>query len=74
LEPTRSAPNRIPVAQTPIRSCIGKESNGVEATPAQLDGKPIDFRGLRRAPTDEQGVVGLSGMVGRELGFYAEAN
>jgi hypothetical protein len=38
--------------------------------PAQLYGEPIDFRGLRHAPINEQGVVYLFGMVSRELGFY----
>ncbi len=43
------------------------------STPAQLYGEPIDFRGLRHAPINEQGVVYLFGMVSRELGFYVEA-
>jgi hypothetical protein len=42
-------------------------------TPAQLYGEPIDFRGLRHAPINEQGVVYLLGMVSCELGFYIEA-
>ena len=41
--------------------------------PSQLFGEPIDFRGLRHAPTNEQGVVYLFGMVSRELGFSIEA-
>lgn len=41
--------------------------------PPQLYGEPIDFRGLRHAPINEQGVVYLFGMVSRELGFYVEA-
>ena len=47
-------------------------SNG-SREPAQLYGEPIDFRGLRHAPINEQGVVYLLGMVSRELGFYIEA-
>ena len=39
----------------------------------QLFGAPIDFRGLRHAPINEQGVVYLFGMVSRELGFSVEA-
>jgi hypothetical protein len=42
-------------------------------TPAQFYGEPIDFRGLRHAPINEQGVVYLFGMVSRELGFYIES-
>lgn len=41
--------------------------------PPQLFGEPIDFRGLRHAPINEQGVVYLFGMVSRELGFSVEA-
>ena len=36
-------------------------------------GAPIDFRGLRHAPVNEQGVVFLFGMVAYELGFIVEA-
>ena len=42
-------------------------------TPSQLYGEPIDFRGLRHAPINEQGVVFFFGMVSRELGFSIEA-
>jgi len=43
------------------------------AAPLQLYGEPIDFRGLRHAPINEQGVVYLFGMISRELGFNIEA-
>lgn len=36
-------------------------------------GKPIDFRGLRHAPINEQGVVYLFGLVAQDLGFKVEA-
>lgn len=36
-------------------------------------GPPINFRGLRHAPINEQGVVFLFGMVAYELGFIVEA-
>lgn len=36
-------------------------------------GEPIDFRGLRHAPVNEQGVVYMFGMVSRELGFLIES-
>ncbi len=35
-------------------------------------GNPIDFRGLRHEPVNEQGVVFLFGMVARELGYLVE--
>jgi len=36
-------------------------------------GAPMDFRGLRHQPVNEQGVVFLFGMVARELGYMVEA-
>lgn len=36
-------------------------------------GEAIDFRGLRYAPINEQGVVYLFGMVSRELGFLIKS-
>lgn len=36
-------------------------------------GAPIDFRGFRHAPINEQGVVYLFGVVSYELGFIVEA-
>ena len=36
-------------------------------------GSPTNFRGLRHAPVNEQGVVFLFGMVSYELGFIVEA-
>jgi hypothetical protein len=36
-------------------------------------GEPIDFRGMRFAPVNEQGVVYLFGMVSQELGFLIES-
>jgi len=53
----------LPVVETSMRA---------RKTP-QLFGEPIDFRGLRHAPINEQGVVYLFGMVSRELGFSVEA-
>ena len=36
-------------------------------------GEPIDFRGLRFAPVNEQGVVYLFGMISHEMGFLIES-
>jgi hypothetical protein len=36
-------------------------------------GNPIDFRGVRHEPVNENGVVLLFGMVARELGYLVEA-
>jgi hypothetical protein len=35
-------------------------------------GNPIDFRGLRHEPVNEQGVVFLFGMLAKELGYMVE--
>lgn len=35
-------------------------------------GNPIDFRGLRREPVNEQGVVLLFGMLAKDLGYMVE--
>jgi hypothetical protein len=40
---------------------------------ATVFGAPMDFRGLRHAPINEQGVVFLFGMISYELGFIVEA-
>ena len=39
----------------------------------QTYGDPVDFRGLRHVPVNEDGVVFLFGMVARELGYMVEA-
>jgi hypothetical protein len=36
-------------------------------------GHPIDFRGLRHEPVNEQGVVLLFGIVAKELGYIVES-
>ncbi len=36
-------------------------------------GNPIDFRGLRHEPINENGVIFLFGMVAKELGYYVES-
>jgi hypothetical protein len=50
--------------------------NNVRHAPLQdrpAYGNPIDFRGLRHEPVNEQGVVLLFGMVAKELGYIVEA-
>lgn len=39
----------------------------------QTYGNPIDFRGLRHEPMNENGVIFLFGIVAKELGYYVEA-
>jgi hypothetical protein len=64
-----------PLATKPY---VSGETLPTEHRHARLDdqptyGNPIDFRGLRHEPVNEQGVVFLFGMVARELGYYVEA-
>jgi len=54
------------------------DETGRKQRSPRLDGRPtygdpIDFRGLRNEPVNEQGVVFLFGMVARELGYLVEA-
>lgn len=72
---------RVPFATS---SPVASSSTGATVLPSvnhrhsRLDGRPtygnpIDFRGLRHEPVNEQGVVFLFGMVARELGYHVEA-
>jgi len=55
---------------SPSRSSLPIQSPPIRRT---VYGEPINFRGLRHAPVNEQGVVYLFGMVSQELGFLVEA-
>jgi HNH endonuclease len=52
---------------------IHKPKAGSRPRSKILYGGPLDFRGLRYAPVNEQGVVYLFGMVSKELGFLIES-
>jgi hypothetical protein len=54
---------KIPEKNSPPKKSIKKAEYG----------EPVDFRGLRHAPINEQGVVYLFGTISRELGFNIEA-
>jgi hypothetical protein len=61
-----------------ITESITTHQSGLERRSPKLKnrpiyGDPIDFRGLRHEPVNEQGVVFLFGMVARELGYLVEA-
>lgn len=66
VEDDRSEDGAVPA---PVLS-VGTSN---KKTPGQFYGEPIDFRGFRHAPINEQGVVFLFAMVSRELGFHVEA-
>lgn len=78
----------LPVAQQPVQTISTSTTTEVNGTAkrerhptarhTKLDsrptyGNPIDFRGLRHEPVNEQGVVFLFGMVAKELGYMVEA-
>lgn len=65
--------HQIPTPPTPAEDTpVRKPATWAPTDGAQF-GPPIDFRGLRHAPINEQGVVYLFGMVSYELGFIVEA-
>jgi hypothetical protein len=81
LLPVDSKPSRPSASQggagPPSMPAVSPQS-GAGLQYAKLDdrptyGNPIDFRGLRHEPVNEDGVVFLFGMVARELGYLVEA-
>jgi hypothetical protein len=58
----------LPIAQTPVTV---RRHSRLPDRPTY--GDPIDFRGLRHAPVNEDGVVFLFGMVAKELGYLVES-
>lgn len=68
----RSIESQSPPRVTPCADGVtGQRHSKLDGRPTY--GNPIDFRGLRHEPVNEQGVVFLFGMVARELGYYVEA-
>jgi hypothetical protein len=72
---TAKEPSTTRTQAQPAPLVIPKTAKPKAASPRGrlLYGEPIDFRGLRYAPVNEQGVVYLFGMVSRELGFLIES-
>lgn len=65
--------HEIPVPPTPVATLSLQPTSSWEKIAGPVYGAPINFRGLRHAPVNEQGVVFLFGMVAYELGFIVEA-
>lgn len=68
----------LPASDPKLQQKSEKPSSGDRPRYTKLQdrstyGNPIDFRGLRHEPVNEQGVVFLFGMVARELGYMVEA-
>jgi hypothetical protein len=64
-EPTRSS--SIVSDELPVTVSTSTRHTKLSDRPTY--GNPIDFRGLRHEPVNENGVVFLFGMLARELGF-----
>lgn len=62
---------QVSVSQEPSTLSLKPIHHKLEKRPTY--GNPIDFRGLRHEPINENGVVFLFGMVARELGYSVEA-
>jgi hypothetical protein len=67
LQESKDAKREYPITQG-ITKTRGRKSKRLMK---QEYGAPIDFRGLRHAPLNEQGVVYLFALVAIELGFYS---
>ena len=75
---TTPAPPSPSDESAPAETSRAPVTTGVQPTHPRLAGRPlygnpIDFRGLRHEPVNENGVVLLFGMVARELGYSVEA-
>ncbi len=62
-------PSDSPSVAAPNPSAAERRVRG----PGTVYGRPINFRGLRHAPINEQGVVFLFGVIAYELGFIVES-
>jgi hypothetical protein len=61
--PNRPSPSKLPLRKLRYTPLDGRPTYG----------QPMDFRGLRHEPVNEQGVVLLFGIVAKELGYTVEA-
>jgi len=72
LAPTNGPPSTTDQDQSAVPTRpVGRRPPRLPDRPTY--GNPIDFRGLRHAPVNEDGVIFLFGMVARELGYLVES-
>src|ERR1700730_9529263 len=71
LENGRPEQQAVPTLEEPLLLTLKPIHHKLSSRPTY--GNPIDFRGLRHEPINENGVVFLFGMVARELGYLVEA-
>jgi hypothetical protein len=73
LQPQRDITAQEPLADDVVISPSQDRTFHTKLDQRPTYGNPIDFRGLRHEPVNEQGVVFLFGMLARELGCAVEA-
>jgi hypothetical protein len=71
LEDGRPEQQAVPTLEEPLLMSLKPIHQKLSSRPTY--GNPLDFRGLRHEPINENGVVFLFGMVARELGYLVEA-
>jgi len=64
---------RQEMREYPVKVRITKAKTPRRPGKRQVYGVPMDFRGLRHAPLNEQGVVYVFALVSRDIGFTVEA-
>jgi hypothetical protein len=73
MPPRSSAPSEEPLDNNRGEGPTVARTRHSKLADRPTYGNPIDFRGLRHEPVNEQGVVFLFGMVAKELGYMVEA-
>lgn len=68
-----AAPDRRRTPTQPPSPVVSSKARHAPLENRPAYGNPIDFRGLRHEPVNEQGVVLLFGLVAKELGYIVEA-
>jgi Homing endonuclease associated repeat len=71
LENGRPEQQAVSILEEPSLLTLNPIHQRLSSSPTY--GNPLDFRGLRHEPINENGVVFLFGMVARELGYLVEA-
>jgi hypothetical protein len=70
---SRRTPNQLPPSANPPDKVSPNKVRHAPLENRPTYGHPLDFRGLRHEPVNEQGVVLLFGLVAKELGYIVEA-
>jgi hypothetical protein len=60
-------------SKSPLQKVCSTIPGSAKLANRRTYGDPVDFRGLRHAPVNEDGVIFLFGMVAKELGYLVES-